>query len=397
MRGLRMGLAAAALAAWGAGPAAAGGARGVAIFGAIPYRGDVAAAADDAARGLTVPLWTQTTTASKDGGTYKDMQVGGSPFGTAPGATAVNILVVPVIVDIGSTVFDPTAANACIPQSLTPLAAFKGSPLVNTVVFDGAGGVGHGALINGTQGGTATFIDAFRRAEYWQAADGTGYHTTFNVTYGATQTISAATVRSFGGGQVITTNCAPLGVLPTGPFQQYVANTLLPASGAAPTSLVLFLMSDVVSEAGSATHCSNGCTIGYHSAKGNPAQTFGVTEYDSTAGFWSSPGIEDVSVVAHEMAEWLDDPLVTNPTPAWGGIGQQTNCQSNLEVGDPLTGTNFPSIKMADGLVYHPQELVFYSWYYNARGVSSIGAGGSFSMNGTFGGPSKVCPPGGTY
>jgi hypothetical protein len=43
------------------------------------------------------------------------------------------------------------------------------------------------------------------------------------------------------------------------------------------------------------------------------------------------------------------------------------------------------------------QELAFFSWYFNAHTTPSLGEGGKFSSNGTFGGPSKTCPPGGTY
>jgi hypothetical protein len=69
----------------------------------------------------------------------------------------------------------------------------------------------------------------------------------------------------------------------------------------------------------------------------------------------------------------------------------------DLENGDPLSGTLFPTITMANGFGYHLQELAFLSWYYNAQSTPSIGAGGKFSNNGTFNGPAKVCPPGGTF
>ena len=36
--------------------------------------------------------------------------------------------------------------------------------------------------------------------------------------------------------------------------------------------------------------------------------------------------------------------IATNPTPKWGHIGQVSGCQSNLEVGDPLSGTNAPAV-----------------------------------------------------
>ena len=39
-------------------------------------------------------------------------------------------------------------------------------------------------------------------------------------------------------------------------------------------------------------------------------------------------------------------------------------CQANLEVGDPLTGTNIAPITMPKGFTYHLQELAFVSWFF---------------------------------
>jgi hypothetical protein len=54
-----------------------------------------------------------------------------------------------------------------------------------------------------------------------------------------------------------------------------------------------------------------------------------------------------------------------------------------------------PPITM-NGKEYQMQELAFFSWYFNEAGAPSVGAGGKFSSNGTFQGPAKACPPGGT-
>lgn len=110
-----------------------------------------------------------------------------------------------------------------------------------------------------------------------------------------------------------------------------------------------------------------------------------------TSGFFP-PSFDDTVVLSHEVAEWMDDPLVNNATPSWGNIGQVSGCQGNLEVGDPLTPTNFPSVFL-NGYTYHLQELAFYSWFY---GGASTGAGGKYSNNGTFNGDARLCPPGGT-
>jgi hypothetical protein len=125
---------------------------------------------------------------------------------------------------------------------------------------------------------------------------------------------------------------------------------------------------------------NNCCVLGFHGAFGNPVQTYSPSEYDTSRAF--SGGITDASILAHEVGEWMDDPTGNNPTPRWGHIGQVSGCQSNLEVGDPLTGINIPPLMMPNGITYHLQELAFFSWFY--RDDPSIGVNGWYSDNGTF-------------
>jgi hypothetical protein len=76
-----------------------------------------------------------------------------------------------------------------------------------------------------------------------------------------------------------------------------------------------------------------------------------------------------------------------NPVPAWGNTGQiQGGCQTNLEVGDPLSGNEAPRIFMSNGFTYHLQELAFFSWFFGSinGGRSSIGVHRWFSDNATF-------------
>jgi hypothetical protein len=111
----------------------------------------------------------------------------------------------------------------------------------------------------------------------------------------------------------------------------------------------------------------------------NGSQTFSPADYD-TSNIFLSP-VPDVSIMSHEVAEWMNDPFGHNPVPKWGHIGQQPGCQGNLEVGDPLSGTLAPPIAMPNGFTYHMQELAFFSWFY---GAPSMGVNGWFSDNGTF-------------
>lgn len=106
--------------------------------------------------------------------------------------------------------------------------------------------------------------------------------------------------------------------------------------------------------------------------------------------------------MAHEVGEWVADPSGNNPTPRWGNIGQVGTCptsssggQTNLEVGDPLSGNSAP-VTATDATIpftFHMQELTFFNWFYSSP---SLGAGAKYSSNGTFSGTAKACPPGGT-
>jgi hypothetical protein len=83
----------------------------------------------------------------------------------------------------------------------------------------------------------------------------------------------------------------------------------------------------------------------------------------------------------------VDDPTGTNAVPPWGHIGQQSGCQSNLEVGDPLSGTSV-AVAMPNGVTYHPQELAFASWFCDQ--VPSRAVNGWYSSNNTFTGDASA-------
>jgi hypothetical protein len=369
---------------------------------AIPWKGGTA---DDAmaasTAGTTIPMASFNVVASKDGKTYKDVIVGQSPFATTLTATDVKVLVVPVKLHIAGHVFDPTAPNSC-GGSLghTDLANFQSSPILSPVAFDGGSGPGHAALVNGVNMVRArTYNNTHRRAEFLKAIGGptSVYGTHYDVTIAATQNILQATTVGHSAIIVDGGGCALLGGLDFNFFDNYLSTTVLKAAGGDPTSFVIFLMRDVWFYSDPADPFGSCCFV-YHNAIGSPVQTYSPLVYDTTGAFGSS--VANVSVAAHEVGEWLDDPLGTNPTPAWGGIGQVSGCQDNWEVGDALTGTLFPAILMPNGVTYNPQETVFWSWFYSKDHDSVFqneGAGGKFSMHGTFAGPSKVCPPGGTF
>ncbi|MBC5823291.1 MAG: hypothetical protein GIW99_11060 [Candidatus Eremiobacteraeota bacterium] len=51
-----------------------------------------------------------------------------------------------------------------------------------------------------------------------------------------------------------------------------------------------------------------------------------------------------------------------------------------------MTGTAIPA--KFEGFTYHPQELVFFSWFYR---TPPTGTGGEYSFNGTFESAQPAC------
>jgi hypothetical protein len=352
-------------------------------FSSIPWdRGSIQDGLFDSRRGATVPMSSYSITATKDGKKYSGALIGTSPFDTSLSGTSVNTVVVPLVITIGSTVFDPTAPNSC-DNGVAAVTRFNASPLVASTNL----------TFNGAAVGNTQWVNGFRRAEFWGTIAGSSaYQNTLSFTTGGAVAVSAGS-----NGTTTGRNCGVLGVVSINWLDGYLRNTVMPfltTSGIIdPTKFVLFLTSNVVESQGLLPNTRRCCILGYHSATGRPAQTYGIAEWDTSGAFGSS--VADASTASHEIAEWMDDPLGNNNTPSWGGVGQVGGCQSNLEVGDPLSGTLMPPYTIS-GVKYHLQELAFFSWFFNQNGAPSVGAGGKFSSNATFAGPSKACPPGGT-
>jgi hypothetical protein len=345
----------------------------------IPLRGaTVNEARISAAAATTIPTWDYSVTSPLDGNQYSGMMVGRSPFFHGARTTEIPTIIVPIIIRMSDGgVFDPTMPDTtCLPSpsGATALALVQQSPVLQSTMF----------TMGGTSVGTTQYPDAFQRGNFWMNVSVTGdrYHTKLNpVTTLNPVTVNVPTGKG-------TTNasggCGSIGVMDINwwdPFVQGMISTSLAAEGVSPITLPIFLFYNVVMTDGTPTLTGSSCCIlGYHTAIGSPVQTYAVVDFDATTRF--GPASSAISAMSHEVAEWVDDPIGMNLTPAWGNIGQVTGCQNNLEVGDPLSGTAFPSVTMPNGVTYEPQELAFFSWFY--RQSPSIGVNGWYSNNGTF-------------
>jgi len=375
------------------------------VISGIEARNSLGSIADfggNRARGKSLPLWSYSTVATQNGTSYTGMIVGSQP----PASATVPTVLIPVIINItftnrqaGTTTtysFDPTQPDVgCLGAANTGFGLMQASPLFNNATFS----------FNGKSIGPTQYADAFLRGEFFGASANTASPLlTLSTTVGAPLTISinagssgnnTADVFTLKGTQCGTpTNL----VNPGGMLAVVNINTIdsdlqnyIKANNLNATQFPFFVTYNAVMSVGAATNTRNCCVLGYHNAEGSPGQTYGIAEFegrDQTA----FTGVADVSGASHEVNEWANDPTGTNPTPAWGGIGQVSGCQSNFEVGDPLSGTLMPTVTL-NGFTYHLQELAYFGWFYGATGG---GYGGAYSNNGTFKGAAKLCPPGGT-
>jgi hypothetical protein len=324
------------------------------------------------AAGTGLPLFQYNITATQDNNPYSGFMVGRSPFLRGKIPTSVPTVLVPLkieFLDANHNVvhtFDPDAADPCVGGNV-PTTLVANSPILNPANF----------TMNGVNVGNVQYIDGFQRANFWSLINGANYHTTLASTTHATVTVQV-------GNGVWATHqgsCALLGAIEINGWDNFVQTMLIPGLGLQPSELPIFFAPDVVYYVGNPNNC---CVLGYHNAFNNPAQTYSISDFEDSGSFPAT--FNDTVVMSHEVGEWMDDPLTNNPTPAWGHIGQVQGCQNNLEVGDPLTPTNFPSVFL-NGFTYHLQELAFFSWFYGGN----LGAGGKYSNNGTFTSPSMVC------
>lgn len=331
--------------------------------------------ADEAAAGLTIPLWSATARYKSQ--SFKYTMVGQNPqIKLKNPATTIPFVIVPVRFTFANgDVFDPTARDPVCSPAGTPLELFLNSPILKNVTPTNGGG---GKIVTGQYAGVFQFSNFYK---FTGASGGLNPH--FSVTLQPTvQNVLPITV-SKTGGTVVTATCGNLGIISASAWQSFVQATIFKQlkSTLKPTTIPFFLFYNVVmSETGGTGGC---CVLGSHAAFLNPNyartfQAYAVADYDTSQEF---TGVSDTSATSHETNELQDDPNGLNPTPSWGHVGQVAGCQSDLEVGDPLSGTLFP-VTMANGFTYHVQDLAFISWFY--RQSPSIGVGGTYSLLGTF-------------
>jgi hypothetical protein len=312
-----------------------------------------------------------------DGGTnFTYRMVGKDPTvaQTNP-VTNVTTALVPLIIKIGTRTWNPTTVNGC--DTVSALQRTIDSPIFKLKKFK----------FGSTLVGKAQYVDAYQRANFWTSTNpagiNPGYHSKLKLNVRPAITVTVPAGKGVLEG---STPCGFLAGVDIDWLDNLIQGTLLPqlaAQGFGPTTFPLFLVDNVVEYITVAANC---CVLGYHNSTSSASnsQTYSVSMYDNSSSF---SGVDDIAVLTHEVAEWLDDPFTDNPTKPWGHVGQVSGCQSNLENGDPLSGTIKPV--PLGGYTYHVQELAFVSWFYHQN--PSTGVNGWYSNYGKFRSPAAPC------
>ncbi|MFZ0801000.1 MAG: hypothetical protein WBQ09_05685 [Terriglobales bacterium] len=290
---------------------------------------------------VQLPQWTFTWTSSYDGRQFSTVIVGSDPRSTNT-TTTVTVGVIPIKMVYGASngnmTFDPSTPyfeNYSTTQMVMDSPIFKSE-------FDYNQG--------GTDLGKTQYEDAYQRGNFWGAVKtNTDYHLILKTVLGPEQTFTVPA----GEGDVINN---PWSGIPTGTadinwFDEQLQTVITKYKQINPSVLPLFITENVYLTEG-------GCCIGgYHSANG-PAPAGQTYSYSTSIQQAGVPVFsQDVGALAHEVGEWIMDPFTENASP----------CPSNsiLEVGDPLeNGPNFGDYPYTiDGFTFHPQDLVFITWF----------------------------------
>ncbi len=140
-----------------------------------------------------------------------------------------------------------------------------------------------------------------------------------------------------------------------------------------PSSLLIIVVKDVAGDA----------FLGFHLAFAPPGKTVPTTLIYTgyfTPNVLVGPSRSDAYVLSHEVAEWLNDPYVTNAVPAWRDPASGACFNDLLEVADPVEFLANPSFTVrTSGRTYHVTDVAGISWF--AHDVPSRELGGAYSYD----------------
>ena len=342
----------------------------------IPYRGVRA----HAAASTQLPLWIHNVD-YPPGNTFTYAMVGADPS-SAQGNTTVTVSV-PVI-PVRLVFSDSSVTDASLPASDCGRSTSPVQDVLNSPLFQNS--------VSGTQ-----LLDAFQRANFNTQIVGAAnpnYHVLLSAVAEPMATLDVPAQQ----GSTSTVSCgtnpnAPLGFVSLTWFDSQLQQVMASINTISPSVFPVFVLYDTVLQIGSGAAVAGG----YHAVVTPTLQTYAVADYQLADLVGAENPPTDIYTLAHEMAEWMDNPLEVNFVPTWGYVGQDLNpdgtgrCQDNLEVADPLDGKPAQPVTVGSS-TYHVPDLAFASWFF--RQTPSTGLNGTYSLFGTLTGASSatVCP-----
>jgi hypothetical protein len=304
----------------------------------------------------TIPNWDGSYDYFKS--TFGFSMVGSKP-GTGKSTTVVPTEIIPFrFVFSDGTVLD---ASSDLSGNSTSVQGTINSPIFSPAHF----------IAGGTDLGTTQFGDAYQRANFWDliSTKAQDYH----VLLGAPRVFPAQTVNvpvNLGRAFVDPATNTTVGLVNL-TFLDHQTQALLRSLSIDPATLPIFLYHNTLLLSGGFA------ALGYHNAvplasdaNGHRATlTYVSSTYFDPAGL-SIANTTNVDVLNHEVAEWIDDPFVDNPTPIPGRI---------LEVADPAQQFFFDV--PLNGMTYRLQDIVFLSWFSRASPSTAVNGWYSFRNN----------------
>lgn len=293
------------------------------------------------AQSLQLPTWTGSfinPTAQ-----YSFTMVGTDPS-TTNKTTTIPVYLIPLKVKFASSL-----CSAC-PCTYDPYTVLQnGQTVVKNVLSSPIFNASIDFVQGGTDLGTVQYIDAFQRGNFWQYVQ---TNAQYHLALGTPTVLPEQTIQVTDGfNQGHTVNSSDwggcIGVLDIGWFPQQIRNIMSSFPQIIPSTLPIFLTHEV-SDYGSG---------GFHYST-TAGQTYIFSGYNSYADCGNYPCYsQDVSILAHEVGEWADDPFGNNVPP---------QCQGQLEVGDPFFQPQYYCAYDTNGFTYHLQDLAFLPWFGNS-------------------------------
>src|SRR6266853_2475637 len=305
-----------------------------------------------------IPTWSSTF--SYQNNTYTYRMIGSNP-GAGSATIQVPVMIVPIdIYYPGLSAFKVDTPFCGVGTS--GLTTITNSPLFQAYPFYAAPSPFGGGQ---TFVGNTQYVDAFQRANFWDKVStvSPGYH----VLFGPVNTYPPRNLNLLASDATVSYAQTSCGALPklTLKDQSTIDNFiigLLPALGTGSSTLNIFLVRNVAFNSGNLG--------GTHSTDGPNLPTY-IKASIADPGIFQAP-FQDVYMLAHELAEWVDDPYApSNSTPTCAGM-------NILEVGDPVNGTGMSIF--ANGFTYSLPDLVFLAGF--SRGTTPNPASGGYTFFG---------------